>query len=82
MYVATPGSQVIALDARNGNEIWRYKAQLPAEQLQLHPTSRGVALYGDKVYLATTDCKLVALDARPARCCGPRRWRSGRTATT
>jgi alcohol dehydrogenase (cytochrome c) len=67
MYVATPSSQVIALDAKTGNEIWRYKAQLPSEQLQLHPTSRGVALYGDKVYLATTDCKLVALDAKTGK---------------
>jgi alcohol dehydrogenase (cytochrome c) len=35
--------------------------------LQLHPTSRGVALYGDKVYFATTDCKLVALDAKTGK---------------
>jgi alcohol dehydrogenase (cytochrome c) len=67
MYVATPGSQVIALDAKSGNELWRYKAQLPAEQLQLHPTSRGVALYGDRVYFATTDCRLVALDAKTGK---------------
>jgi len=67
MYVATPASQVIALNAKTGNEIWRFKAQLPAEQLQLHPTSRGVALYGDKVYFATTDCKLVSLDARTGK---------------
>ncbi len=32
-------------------------------QFQLHPTNRGVALYGDYVYMATTDCALVALDA-------------------
>ena len=67
MYVATPGAQVIAFDAKTGAEIWRYKAQLPAEQLQLHPTSRGVALYGDKVYFATTDCKLLALDAKTGK---------------
>lgn len=67
MYVATPGGQVIALDAKSGNELWRFKAQLPAEQLQLHPTSRGVALYGDRVYFATTDCKLVALDAKTGK---------------
>ncbi len=67
MYVATPGSQVIALDAKTGVELWRYKAQLPEEMLQLHPTSRGVALYGDKVYLATLDCKLTALDAKTGK---------------
>lgn len=63
MYVTTPGNRVIALDAKTGDELWSYKKQLPAELLQLHPTNRGVALYGDKVYMATVDCHVVALDA-------------------
>ena len=67
MYVTTPGSQVLALDAKTGTELWRYKPQLPADLLQLHPTNRGVALYGDKVSVATLDCKLVALDARTGK---------------
>lgn len=67
MYITTPGSQVIALDAKTGNELWRYKPKIPADQLQLHPTNRGVALYGDKAYLATVDCKLVALDAKTGK---------------
>lgn len=67
MFVTTPGAQVIALDARTGEEIWRYKKELPAEMLQLHPTNRGVALYGDKVYVATVDCHLVALDAKTGK---------------
>ena len=67
MYVTTPGAQVIALDAKTGQELWRYKKELPAEMLQLHPTNRGVALYGDKVYVATVDCHLVALDAKTGK---------------
>ena len=67
MYVTTPGSQVIALDAKTGQELWRYKKEAPAEMLQLHPTNRGVALYGDKVYMATVDCHLVALDAKTGK---------------
>jgi len=63
MYVATPNNQVIALDAATGHELWRYKKQIPAELAQLHPTSRGVGLYGNKVFLTTTDAMLVALDA-------------------
>jgi glucose dehydrogenase len=35
----------------------------PDGLFQLHPTNRGVALYGNRVYMATTDCQLVALDA-------------------
>ena len=67
MYVTTPGSQVIALDAKTGEELWRYKKEVPTEMLQLHPTNRGVALYGDKVYVATVDCNLVALDAKTGK---------------
>ena len=67
MYVTTPGAQVIALDAKTGTELWRYKKEIPAEMLQLHPTNRGVALYGDKVYVATVDCHLVALDAKTGK---------------
>ena len=67
MFVTTPGAQVIALDAKTGAELWRYKKEIPAEMLQLHPTNRGVALYGDKVYVATVDCNLVALDAKTGK---------------
>jgi alcohol dehydrogenase (cytochrome c) len=67
MYVTTPGAQVICIDATNGIELWRWKKDLPADLLQLHPTNRGVALYGDKVYVATVDAHLVALDARTGK---------------
>ncbi len=64
MFVTTPQNQVIALDAVSGNEIWRYVRELPEDLFQLHPTNRGVALYGDKVYMATLDAGVVALDAK------------------
>lgn len=64
MFITTPRNQVLALDARSGELIWRYARELPADLFQLHPTNRGVALYGDLVYLATVDAHLVALDAR------------------
>ena len=64
MYAATPMNQVIALDAKTGEIHWRYKREIPEELFQLHPTSRGVGLWGDKVFLAATDCTLVALDAK------------------
>ena len=44
MFVATPMNQVIALDAKTGDQIWRYKRELPEDLTQLHPTSRGVGL--------------------------------------
>lgn len=64
MFVSTPQNQIIAMDAATGTEIWRYVRELPEDLFQLHPTNRGVALYGDKVYMATVDAAVVALDAK------------------
>ncbi len=64
MFVATPMNQVIAVDAKSGDILWRYQKKIPEELFQLHPTSRGVALMGDSVYIATTDAFLVSLDAK------------------
>ena len=67
MFVATPYSQVIALEAKTGKLIWRYKRELPEDFKALHNTSRGIALFGDKVYVASLDCSLVALDAKTGK---------------
>jgi alcohol dehydrogenase (cytochrome c) len=67
MFVATPGNQLLALEAKSGNLLWRYKRPLPEDLTTLHPTNRGVGLYGDKVYFASADAVLVALDARTGK---------------
>jgi alcohol dehydrogenase (cytochrome c) len=67
MFVATPGNQVIAIDARTGSLLWRYKNTPGPEVVNLHPTSRGVALYQDKVFFAEAESTLVALDARTGK---------------
>ena len=67
MFVATPYSQVMALDAATGELLWRYKRKLPAGFAALHNTSRGVGLYGDKVFFPTLDATLVALDAKTGK---------------
>jgi len=67
MFVSTPQNQVLAVDAKSGDVLWYYKKDLPDDLLQLHPTNRGVGLYEDKVYLATVDAHLVALDARTGK---------------
>ena len=64
MFITTPGNQLFALDARNGDLLWRYRHGLPPGRIALHDTNRGVALFGDKVYMATLDARVVALDAR------------------
>jgi len=63
MFVATPEHQVIALNARSGNELWRYKRELPKDHFAMHRTNRGVTLYEDKVYLSGLDTCAIALDA-------------------
>ena len=64
MYVSAPGNQVIAIDAKRGTLLWRYRRELPQDAIVMHPVSRGVALYGDKVFFASNAAVLVALDAR------------------
>jgi alcohol dehydrogenase (cytochrome c) len=58
---------VLALDARSGELIWRYRRPLPEGVVLLHPTSRGVALSGDKVLFAAGEAVLVAIDAKSGR---------------
>jgi alcohol dehydrogenase (cytochrome c) len=64
MFVSTPNNQVIAIDAKSGNMLWRYRRPRPAGAAVPHDTSRGVALFGDKVYFAAGEAVLVALDAK------------------
>src|SRR5208282_2025672 len=65
MYVTTSYSHVYALDAKTGAEIWHFKPKLgPITTYCCGPNNRGVAVYNDKVYFATLDSKLVALNAK------------------
>jgi PQQ-dependent dehydrogenase (methanol/ethanol family) len=65
MYVSTAYNHVYALNAKTGEEYWHYKhAMAPITTSCCGPINRGVAVYDDKVYMATVDAKLVALDAK------------------
>ncbi|HEU4642192.1 MAG TPA: PQQ-binding-like beta-propeller repeat protein [Gemmatimonadaceae bacterium] len=67
MYYTGPFGSVVAVDARTGEEIWRYQWKLPPVPTCCGAKNRGVAVYGDKVYVATLDDHLLALDARTGR---------------
>jgi len=65
MYVTTSFDHVYAINAKTGEEYWHYKhAMGPITTYCCGPNNRGVAVYDDKVYLATLDAKLIALDAK------------------
>ncbi len=67
MFVATPHNQVIAYDAKTGKIRWKFTRELPEGFGALHRTNRGVALWGDKVYVGSIDCVLNALDAKTGK---------------
>src|SRR5215471_15300137 len=67
MFVATPSNQVIAIEAKTGKILWRFRRTVPEGSLVPHQTSRGVALYGDRVFFATGEAVLVAIDVKTGK---------------
>jgi len=65
MYVALPFNHVVALDAKTGKELWRYKHERRANwKMCCGPANRGVAVNDGKVFIGTVDARLIALDAK------------------
>jgi len=67
MFVATPMNQVIAIEAKTGRVLWRYRRPAAEGSSVPHQTTRGVAVYGDKVFFAAEEAVLMALDARSGK---------------
>jgi alcohol dehydrogenase (cytochrome c) len=61
MYVGMAGNDVAALDATTGREIWRYR-HVARHKLPQIPSNRGVAVAGGRVFEATDDARVIALD--------------------
>ena len=61
MFFSTPSHTVVAIDARTGVLLWRWIKEVAENVIAPHPTSRGVALYGNKVFFAA--CLLYTSDA-------------------
>jgi quinohemoprotein ethanol dehydrogenase len=67
LYASTDWSNVFALDARTGKQLWRWDSQANRERASracCDVVNRGVALYEGKVFVGVIDGRLVALDAR------------------
>jgi quinoprotein glucose dehydrogenase len=80
LYVCTPHSWAIAIDAKTGTEKWKFDPKVGANSDRQHQTCRGVTYYADpqaqagdrcaeRVYLPTSDARLIALDAKDGRVC-------------
>jgi PQQ-dependent dehydrogenase (methanol/ethanol family) len=63
MFITTPWDHVMAYDATNGKELWSYTANLGYNTLCCGPENRGVAVADGKVFFATLDAHLIALNA-------------------
>ena len=65
MYLANPGNVIQALDAADGTLLWEYRREW-AEDFRAggFDQLRNLAIYGDKIFVATKDAYMVALDAR------------------
>ena len=62
LYVTGIGPVVQALDAETGDLIWEHRVAV--ETPGYSGSSRNLAIYGERLFLATPDARLVALDAR------------------
>ncbi len=66
MYVTAPWSVVHAINAKTGEKLWTFDPKPPHDQgykMCCDVVNRGVAVYKGKVYVESTDMRLVALDA-------------------
>ncbi len=74
LYATGIWSVVFAVDARTGEELWRWDPAIVqggrdngGTSICCGPVNRGPALYDDKVYAGLLDGRLVALDAKTGR---------------
>ena len=72
MYLSTPSSRVIALDAETGTELWKFDPQVNKTQREFN-SHRGVAYWEDpnktdrRILFGTVDGRLIALNAETGK---------------
>ena len=72
MFLTHPGNIIQALEATTGDLIWEYKYAFPPASKTLDGPTRNIAIYQDKLFMATYDAAIVAIDART----GKQLWRT------
>ncbi|MGN7294162.1 glucose/quinate/shikimate family membrane-bound PQQ-dependent dehydrogenase [Rhizobium sp. SAFR-030] len=80
LYLCTPHNWAIAIDATTGKQQWKYDPNVGLNPDRQHQTCRGVSYYveptaqpgtacAQRVYLPTSDARLIALDATNGQVC-------------
>lgn len=81
LYLTSPFDQVFAIDAQTGRELWNFDPKVPRDLIRGIVTSRGVGIWhstrhahqrracSDRVFVATLDARLIAIDARTGHLC-------------
>jgi alcohol dehydrogenase (cytochrome c) len=65
MFLSEPPSNVRAVDAATGHTLWSYRRSMPDNVAACcGRVNRGVAVFGNRIYIGTLDAHLVALDAK------------------
>ena len=74
LYVATPLGHIIALDPLTGKPLWSYDGKVPRDKGYGDFANRGVSTWKPadgprRIYIATLDARLIALDAATGKLC-------------
>ena len=72
MFLTHANNKIQAIEADSGELIWEYQYDFPPAAKMLGGPTRNIALWQDKLFLATYDAALIALDAVT----GKQLWRS------
>jgi alcohol dehydrogenase (cytochrome c) len=72
MFLTHPNNKIQAINAATGDLIWEYQYNFPKGSRLLGGPTRNIAIFEDRLFLATYDAAVVAIDARS----GQQLWRS------
>ncbi len=67
MFLTHANNKIQALNASNGDLIWEYQYEFPKEARLLGGPTRNIAIYQEKLFLATYDAAIVAISAATGR---------------
>jgi len=65
LFVHSFGDRVQALDAATGDLLWQYSRRLPEGKAASN--KRNLAIYGDRLFLGTSDVHVIALEVKTGR---------------